>query len=281
MTTREQARIQVLNGVIERKVSMAEAAADEGERAPRVATAGGVSKGGSCRGGETGAGPSTATSPETQERVLALAKGRWLQPLAELLASGRASICPAPPSGGSCWRAFGVPAAAERASAICAGSATPRGCAGSTGAGTLVGGPDAHRGRGRRHGDGPLRPIQSRRTGMLKEDRRGVPPSIASIAFQRSPREVESRDEQLRGRRDPTQFARGSMLTWPIHPRPRVARGTPSRTGWSRRCASRASPALRRPTGCSGTSCRDTIGSRRGAGPAGTGLSPTAAGRLP
>ena len=48
---------------------------------------------------------------------------------------------------------------------------------------------------------------------MLKEiiDRRGVPMALYSdrhSIFQRSPREVESRDEQLRGRRDPTQFAR-------------------------------------------------------------------------
>ena len=48
---------------------------------------------------------------------------------------------------------------------------------------------------------------------MLKEiiDRRGVPMALYSdrhSIFQRSPRESESRDEQLRGRREPTQFAR-------------------------------------------------------------------------
>ena len=92
---------------------------------------------------------------------------------------------------------------------------------------------------------------------MLKEiiDRRGVPMALYSdrhSIFQRSPREVESRDEQLRGRREPTQFARAleswaSSSSWPIRRRPRVAwsaRGTPSRTDWSPRCASRASATI-------------------------------------
>ena len=48
---------------------------------------------------------------------------------------------------------------------------------------------------------------------MLKEiiARRGVPMALYSdrhSIFQRSPQEVESRDEQLQGRREPTQFAR-------------------------------------------------------------------------
>ncbi len=80
MTTREQARIQVLNGVIERKVSMAEAAElmRVSERhawrllaAYRKEGAAGVAH------GNRGRRPSTATSPETQEQVTALAKGRY------------------------------------------------------------------------------------------------------------------------------------------------------------------------------------------------------------
>ena len=49
MTIKEQSRIQVLNGVIEREVTVPEAAgADGSERAPSVATAGSVQRGGSC-----------------------------------------------------------------------------------------------------------------------------------------------------------------------------------------------------------------------------------------
>ena len=146
MTTREQARIQVLNGVIERKVSMAEAAElmRVSERhAWRLLAAYGKEGAAGVAHGNRGRRPSTATSPETQEQVTALAKGRYAgfnhSHLTELLAEQEASASLPPPSGGSCWRAvFGVPAAAERASAICAGSATPRRacCCRSTGAGT-------------------------------------------------------------------------------------------------------------------------------------------------
>ena len=55
-----------------------------------------------------------------------------------------------------------------------------------------------------------------------------------------------------------------SNSSWPIRRRRRVGwnvRGTPSRTVWSPRCASRARRPLRRPTGCCGTSCRATISS--------------------
>ena len=118
---------------------------------------------------------------------------------------------------------FGVPAATERASAICAGSATPRRDAAAVdgsrhdwleGRGprlTLIGAVDDATGtvpfalfREQEDAHGYLL--------MLKEiiDRRGVPMALYSdrhSIFQRSPREVESRDEQLRGRREPTQFA--------------------------------------------------------------------------
>ena len=135
LTTREQSRIQVLNGVIEGKVSMTEAAElmRVSERHAwrllgtyRKEGAAGVAH------GNRGRRPSTATSPETQEQVRALAKGRYAgfnhSHLSELLAE-REGVRPlAPPSGGSCWRVVcGVPGAAERASAICAGSVPQEG----------------------------------------------------------------------------------------------------------------------------------------------------------
>ena len=51
MATKERSRIQVLNGVIEGKVTVVEAARLMGVRAPCVATTGNVSEGeSSCRG---------------------------------------------------------------------------------------------------------------------------------------------------------------------------------------------------------------------------------------
>ena len=76
LTTREQSRIQVLNGVIEGKGSMAEAGelmrVSERHAWRLLATyrkegAAGVAH------GNRGRRPSTATSPETQEQVTALA----------------------------------------------------------------------------------------------------------------------------------------------------------------------------------------------------------------
>ena len=170
---------------------------DEGERAPRVATAGGVSKGGSSRGGsrkqgqtavdrhkpgDAGAGDGPSQGPL-----------RRLQPLASDRAVGRAGgrpplslHRPAGPAGGRCSESPPPPSA----QALSAPGALPPGghaAADRREQARLVGGsgtPDAHRGRGRRHGDGPLRPIQ--RTGgrprllMLKGiiDRRGVPMAL-------------------------------------------------------------------------------------------------------
>ena len=168
MTTREQSRIQVLNGVIERKVSMAEAAelmrVSERHAWRLLATyrkegAAGVAHGNKSRR------PSTATSLETQEQVTALAKGRYAgfnhSHLTELLA--------------------------EREGVRLSRSTVRRVL--------LAGG------------------VRSPRRRLLKEiiARRGVPMALYSdrhSIFQRSPQEVESRDEQLQGRREPTQFAR-------------------------------------------------------------------------
>ena len=178
MTTREQARIQVLNGVIERKVSMAEAAElmRVSERhAWRLLAAYGKEGAAGVAHGNRGRRPSTATSPETQEQVTALAKGRYAgfnhSHLTELLAEreGVRSVSlhrPAGPAGGRCSESPPPPSA----QALSAQGALPPGghaAAGRREQARLVGGsgtpPDAHRGRGRRHGDGPLRPIQ--RTG--------------------------------------------------------------------------------------------------------------------
>ena len=49
LTTKEQSRIQVLNGVLEGKVTAVEGGwADGGERAPYVATTGSIQKGRTC-----------------------------------------------------------------------------------------------------------------------------------------------------------------------------------------------------------------------------------------
>ena len=130
---------------------------------------------------------------------------------------------------------------------------------------------------------------------MLKEiiERRGVPMALYSdrhSIFQRSPQEVESRDEQLQGRREPTQFARaleelGIKL---------ILAHTPQAKGRVERAWDTFQDRLvseMPPRGCGDhrggqpdarglpAALRSAV--RRGAGPAGTGLSPTAAGRLP
>ena len=80
LTDKEQARIQVLNGVIEAKVNVSKAAVlMGGERAPYVATIGSVPEGGSscCGSREQGMKPATTTCAATQERVRELAKGTY------------------------------------------------------------------------------------------------------------------------------------------------------------------------------------------------------------
>ena len=233
LTTREQARIQVLNGVIERKVSMAEAAElmRVSERhawrllaAYRKEGAAGVAH------GNRGRRPSTATSPETQERVLALAKGRYAgfnhSHLTELLAEregvdlSRSTVRRVLLAGGvrsprrrrARKRYLRRERYPQEGMLLQIDGSRHDWLEGRGPRLTLIGAVDDATGtvpfalfREQEDAHGYLL--------MLKEiiDRRGVPMALYSdrhSIFQRSPREVESRDEQLRGRRDPTQFAR-------------------------------------------------------------------------
>ena len=197
--------------------------------------------------GNRGRRPSTATSPETQEQVTALAKGRYAgfnrSHLTELLA--------------------------EREGVRLSRSTVRRVL--------LAGG------------------VRSPRRRLLKEiiARRGVPMALYSdrhSIFQRSPQEVESRDEQLQGRREPTQFARElEELGIDAHHGPYAAgegsRGArvghlPGPTGLGDAPRGRGDHRGGQPD-ARGLPAAIRSAVRRGAGPAGTGLSPTAAGRLP
>ncbi len=233
LTTREQARIQVLNGVIERKVSMAEAAElmRVSERhawrllaAYRKEGAAGVAH------GNRGRRPSTATSPETQEQVTALAKGRYAgfnhSHLTELLAEregvrlSRSTVRRVLLAGGvrsprrrrARKRYLRRERYPQEGMLLQVDGSRHDWLEGRGPRLTLIGAVDDATGtvpfalfREQEDAHGYLL--------MLKEiiDRRGVPMALYSdrhSIFQRSPRESESRDEQLRGRRDPTQFAR-------------------------------------------------------------------------
>ena len=233
MTTREQARIQVLNGVIERKVSMAEAAElmRVSERhawrllaAYRKEGAAGVAH------GNRGRRPSTATSPETQEQVTALAKGRYAgfnhSHLTELLAEregvdlSRSTVRRVLLAGGvrsprrrrARKRYLRRERYPQEGMLLQIDGSRHDWLEGRGPRLTLIGAVDDATGtvpfalfREQEDAHGYLL--------MLKEiiDRRGVPMALYSdrhSIFQRSPRESESRDEQLRGRREPTQFAR-------------------------------------------------------------------------
>ena len=104
---------------------------------------------------------------------------------------------------------------------------------------------------------------------MLREtiEHHGVPLALYSDRhglFQRSPKEPESLAEQLRGRRDPTQFARaleeldiGLILAHTPQAKGRIERvwGT-FQDRLVSELGSLAPPPSTRPTTCSGTSCR-------------------------
>ena len=80
LTTREQTRIQVLNGVIEGKVSVVQSAKLMGvsERHAWRLLAAYREEGGSCVAhGNRGRKPATTTSPRTQQKVMELAKGPY------------------------------------------------------------------------------------------------------------------------------------------------------------------------------------------------------------
>ena len=129
---------------------------------------------------------------------------------------------------------------------------------------------------------------------MLKEviERCGVPLALYSdrhSIFQRSPLETESRDEQLRGRREPTQFARALaelgielILAHTPQAKGRVERAWDTfqdRLVSEMRLAGTATIAGGQPDAVGlPAALRSAV--RRGACPAGLGLSPTAAGRL-
>ena len=175
MTIREQSRIAVLNGIMEGKVSVAEAARLMGVserhawrllRAYRKEGVAGVAH------GNRGRMPSTTTCPEIQEKVMELATGAYSgfnhSHLTEMLADGRASICLAPPSGGSFWPGNRKPPSSPSAQALPSKGALPPGgnaAADRREPAQLAGGSrttsDSHRLRGRRHRDGPLRSVPS------------------------------------------------------------------------------------------------------------------------
>ena len=233
LTTREQSRIQVLNGVIERQVSLVEAAelmrVSERHAWRLLATyrkegAAGVAH------GNRGRRPSTATSPETQEQVRALAKGRYAgfnhSHLTELLAEregvrlSRSTVRRVLLAGGvrsprrrrARKRYLRRERYPQEGMLLQIDGSRHDWLEGRGPRLTLIGAVDDATGtvpfalfREQEDAHGYLL--------MLKEiiERRGVPMALYSdrhSIFQRSPQEVESRDEQLQGRREPTQFAR-------------------------------------------------------------------------
>ena len=233
MTTREQSRIQVLNGVIERKVSMAEAAelmrVSERHAWRLLATYRKEGVAGVAHGNR-GRRPSTATSPETQEQVTALAKGRYAgfnrSHLTELLAEregvrlSRSTVRRVLLAGGvrsprrrrARKRYLRRERYPQEGMLLQIDGSRHDWLEGRGPRLTLIGAVDDATGtvpfalfREQEDAHGYLL--------MLKEiiARRGVPMALYSdrhSIFQRSPQEVESRDEQLQGRREPTQFAR-------------------------------------------------------------------------
>ena len=138
LTTKEQTRIQVLNGVIEGKVSVVQSAKLMGvsERHTwRLLAAYREEGAAAVAHGNRGRKPATTTSPRTQQKVMELAKGPICrtQPYPSDRDAGRARGCPsvtlhreADTAGGRACRA---PIAAELPSATDGGSATRRrGC---------------------------------------------------------------------------------------------------------------------------------------------------------
>ena len=168
LTIREQSRVAVLNGVMEGKVSVAEAARLMGVserhawrllRAYRKEGVAGVAH------GNRGRRPSTTTCPEIQEKVMALATGALfrLQPLAFDRDAGRSGGHPSVSlhrPAGSFGRGNRKPSSSPSAQALPSKGALPPG--GNAAAdrwepAQLAGGSrttsDSHRLRGRRHRD--------------------------------------------------------------------------------------------------------------------------------
>ena len=233
LTTKEQSRIQVLNGVIEGKVTVVQSAKLMGvseRHAWRLLAAYREEGVAAVAHGNRGRKPSTTTCPSTQQRVMELAKGPYAglnhTHLTEMLAE-REGVALSRSTVRRMLLAGGVPSPHRRRA------------------------PKRYRRRERYPQEGMLLQIDGSRhdwlegrgpyltlvgaaddaTGtvpfalfrrqedaqgymlMLREtiEHHGVPLALYSDRhgiFQRSPKEPESLAEQLRGRRDPTQFAR-------------------------------------------------------------------------
>ena len=233
MTTKEQSRIQVLNGVLEREVTVAEAAGLMGvseRHAWRLLAAYRKDGAAAVAHGNRGRKPATTTCPGTQQKVMELADGPYAglnhTHLTEML-SEREDIHLSRSTVRRVLLAAGLPSPRRRRA------------------------PRRYSRRERYRQEGMLLQVDGSRhdwlegrgphlslvgavddaTGtvpfalfrqqedahgymlMLKDiiERHGVPLALYSDRhgiFQRSPKEPESLAEQLRGRRDPTQLGR-------------------------------------------------------------------------
>ena len=294
MTDKEQARIQVLNGVIEAKVNVSKAAVLMGvsERHTwRLLAAYRKEGAAAVAHGNRGMKPATTTCAATQERVRELAKGTYAgfnhTHMTEMLAEREGIELPRSTlrrillAGGiRSPRPRKAPRHRSRRERYCQEGMLLQ-VDGSQhdwleGRGpylTLVGAIDDAT------GTVPFALFREQEDAhgymlMLKNiiEHNGVPLALYSdrhSIFQRSPKEPESLEEQLRGRRNPTQFARALKelrieLILAYTPRPRVVssgRGVPFRTDWSRSCVwLRLLPSIR-PMRCCGTSCRASTSS--------------------
>ena len=233
LSTREQSRIQVLNKMIGKEVPVADAAGLMGvskRHAWRLLAAYREEGAAAIAHGNRGRRPSTATAAEVQERVLALAQGRYAgfnhSHLTEMLA-GREGIHLSRSTVRRVLLAGGVRSPRRRRARrrylrrarypqegmlLQIDGSRHDWLEGRGPRLTLIGAVDDATGmvpfalfREQEDAQGYML--------MLKEviERCGVPLALYSdrhSIFQRSPLETESRDEQLRGRREPTQFAR-------------------------------------------------------------------------
>ena len=253
LTTKEQSRIQVLNGVIEGKVTVAKAAGLMGvseRHAWRLLAAYREEGPSAVAHGNRGRKPATTTCPETQQKVMELAEGPYAglnhTHLTEVLVE-REDVQLSRSTVRRVLLAEGVRSPRRRKAPrryIRRERYPQEGMVlqidGSRhdwlqGRGpylTLVGAVDDAT------GTVPFALFRQQEDAhgymlMLKDiiDQHGVPLALYSDRhgiFQRSPKEPETIAEQLRGRRDPTQFGRALeeleiRLIWPTPPRRRAA----------------------------------------------------------
>ena len=233
LTTKEQSRIQVLNGVIEREVTVPEAAVLIGvsERQTwRLLAAYREEGAAAIAHGNRGRRPSTITCPEIQQKVRELAEGRYAgfnhTHLTEMLAE-REDIQLSRSTVRRILLAEGVRSPRRRKASrrysrrerypqegmlLQIDGSQHDWLQGRGPHLTLIGAVDDAT------GTVPFAVFRHQEDAhgymlMLREiiDRHGVPLALYSDRhgiFQRSPKEPESLAEQLRGRRDPTQFGR-------------------------------------------------------------------------